>query len=57
MKYQSFKDEAFLVRVAELLGSEGEALVLFRYARAAGKRFLVHQHYGSVSLGGGIVAS
>jgi hypothetical protein len=41
MNYQSSKDEAFIGRVSELLRSKGEALVLFRYARAAGsKEFL-----------------
>jgi hypothetical protein len=32
------KDQAFLAKVRDLLSSRGEVLVLFRYARAAGRK-------------------
>jgi hypothetical protein len=38
MEYTSSKDEAFLANVSKLLSSQGEVLVLFRYARAAGNK-------------------
>lgn len=38
MEYPSSKDEAFLAHVSKLLSSQGELLVLFRYAGAAGNK-------------------